>query len=81
VQLAFYSRRDARLAVASFDAWPVTANVGSCDFVSLTINGRLEQPPLLALWYPRSGLSPFPPLVTRLDATLHIKIPDTVRSL
>jgi hypothetical protein len=78
VQLAFYSGQDRRLALASFSPWPVATNVYQCNFVSLTINGRFEQPALLARWYPTSGLSRFPALLTRLDAALNIRIPDSV---
>ena len=76
VRLAFYSQRGgAPLATASFESFPTTSGRGWCSTVGMTINGRAEQPRLLALWWPGCGLSPFPPLVTRLDATLNIKIP------
>jgi hypothetical protein len=78
VALAFYSPDDTRLALASFVPWPVTTNVHQCNTVSLTINGRLEQPSLLAQWYPGCGLSRFPALLTRLETALKIKFPDNV---
>lgn len=81
IQLAFYSRRSGPLAVARFPAWPITSKAGLCSPVAMTINGRLQWPPLLALWYPSSALSRFPPLLTRLDIALNIKIPDSVPRL
>jgi hypothetical protein len=80
VQLAFYSRRGARLAVASFRAWPVTSTIDSqCGVpsIDMTINGR-SKASLLSLWYPSSGLSQFPPLLTGLDAALNINIPTSI---
>jgi hypothetical protein len=74
VQLAFYSGSGAPLAVASFQPLPVASGAGLCSLVSMTINGREQQPPLLALWYQDSGLARFPPLLTRLERTLDITI-------
>lgn len=76
VQLAFYARRGgAPLATASFEPYLPTSTWGWCSTVGLTIDGRAMQPLLLALWWPASGLSRFSPLITRLDATLNVKIP------
>ena len=76
VQLAFYARGGgAPLATANFEPYPTTSTLGWCSTVGLTIDNRAMKPLLLALWWPASGLSRFPPLITRLDATLNIKIP------
>jgi hypothetical protein len=76
VQLAFYARRGgAPLATASFEPYPTTSSWGWCSTVGLTIDGRAMQPRLLALWWPASGLSRVPPLISRLDSTLNVKTP------
>ena len=77
-QLEFYSRRDTPLAVASIStSVAADAGVGECNAVSLTINGRSTELPLLDRWSSGSGLSRFPPLLPSLDTALHIKIADS----